>query len=213
MESSLQQPRIQRYMENRAPRAYPSWRVIAEYTHGSPLQSATMVVGVREKSGSEGCFRIWVPASDFAFLLLLSRWHSFTTKWDKPCLVALDFLSAPVLLTVLCSLIALLPRLQWLLKFHMPAFFSASFPTYWENSFSPFDIGFTQLSSGGGKLLTYWPCSLPPFLPESLAKFLLISEKPKISAWFYLMTKRNFLRSWSQGWLHITIFFKGLRQI
>lgn len=52
-------------------------------------------MSVCEKSGSEERFRIGVLASDFASLLLLSRWHSCTIKRDKRRLVLLDFLSVP----------------------------------------------------------------------------------------------------------------------
>lgn len=141
----------------------------------------------------EGCCRIWVLTSNFASLQLLSRWRSFTINWDKRFLVSLDFLIVPVLLSVLCSLMALLLRLQWLLTFHVPVLFSVSFPTSWENSFPAFDTGFAQLTNGGGMLLTLLTSSIPS---EWLAKFILTSEKPKISTWIYLMIKRNFLKSW-----------------
>lgn len=186
-------------MGSGAPRAYPSWKVIAElYIHGSPLQSATMVVGICEKSGSEGSFRIWVLASDFSSLLLLSGWHSFTIKWGKHCLVSLDFLIALVLLTVLCSLMA---------PHHMPVFFSVPFPTYWENTFSPFDTEFTQLTSGGRMLLTLLSS---PFLPELLAKFQRTQKsQPDFISW---QKEVSLGLEFKNGYMWPFIF-KSLRQI
>jgi len=70
-------------------------------------------------------------------------------------------LSVPVLLTVLCSLMALLLELQWLLNFHVSVFFSVSCPTYLENAFSPIDTEVTQLTSGEGMLLTLLSSPIP----------------------------------------------------
>lgn len=118
--------------------------------------------------------------------------------------ISTAFLTAPVLLTVVCSLMVYYWNCSGYLNFtcHFPL--CHFIPTSKFLSLpSTLDLYSWLVEED-----CYWLCSLPLFLPESLAKFHHISEKQKISAWLYLTTKRNFLRSWSQRCLHMTNFLR-----